>query len=58
MAQKSQGTDPATPADEERQRQHQQENAENERNRDSLDRQNQPGVDSGHRTSPGGQQSR
>ena len=58
MAQKTQGTGPATQADQDRQQQHQQENAENEANRDSIDRQNQPGVDSGLRTSPGGQQSR
>lgn len=58
MAQKAQGTGPATPADHERQRQHRQEDAENAANRDSLDRQSQPGADGGHRSSPGGQQSR
>ncbi len=58
MAQKAQGTGPATDQDRKRAQQHQQENAENERNRDSIDRQNQPGADEGHRTSPGGQQSR
>ncbi len=56
MAQKSQGTGPATQADRERQQQHQQENAENERNRATKDREQQ-GSD-GHMTSPGGQQSR
>ena len=56
MDQKPQRTGPATQADQDRQQQ--QENAENEANRDSIDRQNQPGVDSGRRTSPGGQQSR
>jgi hypothetical protein len=56
MAQKPQGTGPATDADHERQQQHQQENRENEANRATKDRQQQ-GSD-GHMTSPGGQQSR
>jgi hypothetical protein len=56
MAQKPQGTGPATDADHERQQQQQQENRENEANRATKDRQQQ-GSD-GHMTSPGGQQSR
>jgi hypothetical protein len=56
MAQKSQGTGPATQADQDRQQQQQQEMQENERNRATKDREQQ-GSD-GHMTSPGGQQSR
>ena len=58
MAQKSQGTGPATQADQERQQQHQQENAENERNRATTDRQQPGDAGEGHLTSPGGQQTR
>jgi hypothetical protein len=58
MAQKTQGTGPATQADREREGQHQQESRENEQNRATRDRQQQPNADEGHLTSPGGQQSR
>ena len=58
MAQRTQGTGPATQADREREQQHQQETAENERNRATTDRQQQGDAGEGHRTSPGGQQSR
>jgi hypothetical protein len=57
MAQKPQGTGPATERDQERQQQHQQEMEENRANRDGKARQEQAG-DEGHRVSPGGQQSR
>ncbi len=58
MAQKSQGTGPATERDQERQQQHQQEMEENRANRDSKARQPQGDAEEGHRVSPGGQQSR